>query len=163
MKMAEMNAETPNGISGTPETSERSGLRKWFPKGPDRSLAGHYRWLMWGGGFFQVVLGLGLIFLVELVLIEQIDIAYPYLNQTLVTGIEIFAVIQIIGGMILILAGLWASSLAKMQLEDIPKSTHKKLKIIIIVGAILLLPGIPLGTAVSVTLLREMWMLKHPA
>ncbi|GAB4312501.1 MAG: hypothetical protein Kow0069_13210 [Promethearchaeota archaeon] len=127
------------------------------PRGATRSLAGHYRWLMFGGGLFQATLGLGLLFLVEVLLVEQIQIAYPYLNQGLILGLEAYAAAaMLVPGALLFVAGFWAGRLAEADAE---KPAPKALKVVVVACAVLLLPGVPLGTAVGVTLLREAWML----
>ncbi|MHA1730452.1 MAG: hypothetical protein ACTSU5_00830 [Promethearchaeota archaeon] len=135
-----------------------------LPKGAERSLAGHYRWLMLGGGSFQLVLGLGILLVVEFLLVEQIDIAYPYLNQSLVVGMEVLAYLGFVApGAVLVAASFWAGKLSRVTPGDVSRGELRKLRLTIGVASIFLLVGFPLGTAVGVTLIREMWLLETPA
>lgn len=173
------NARTPAGTTaGTEETTPGKKFPKVgstaagdlpetpgvpYPDGYDRTLAGSYRWLMFGGGFLQLVIGLGLVFLVEFILIEQISLAYPYLSINLLIGLELFAILGLVvpGGLVFV-GGFWAGKFATLPPEQI-RTQYNGLRKFVMVGSIWLIPGIPFGTLVGVNLLREMWLLKYPA
>lgn len=136
------------------------------PKSPkEKTLAGYYRWLMLGGGFFQVILGVGILLVVNLLLLEQISLAYPYVTPTLITILEVFGIAGMaVPGSLLVVGGFWAGRLAKLTPEDVKLGkTYKIVRFIIYIGAITGLVGIPVGTAVGITLIREMGMLSTPA
>ncbi len=131
----------------------------------EKTLAGYYRWLMLGAGFFQAILGVGILVLVNLLLVEQISLAYPYLTPTLITVLEIYGIAGMaIPGFFLLVGGFWAGRLAKLTPENVTRSkSYKGIRIIIYIGAITGLVGIPVGTAAGITLIREMGMLATPA
>jgi len=69
-----------------------------------------------------------------------------------------------IPGLLLVIGGFWAGRLAKFAPEDVTRGkSYKVIRIIIFIGAITGLVGIPVGTAVGITLIREMSMLATPA
>ncbi len=143
---------------------EKNGAsEKRSPK--EKTLAGYYRWLMLGGGFFQVILGVGILLIVNLLLIEQISLAYPYLTPALITILEIYGIVGMaIPGIFLVVGGFWAGRLSKLTPEAVTRgNSYKVIRIIIFIGAITGLVGIPVGTAVGITLVREMGMLATPA
>ncbi len=131
----------------------------------EKTLAGYYRWLMLGGGFFQVILGVGILLVVNLLVLEQISLAYPYITPTLITILEAYGIAGMaVPGSFLVVGGFWAGPLARLAPEDVARSKpYKAIRIIIYIGAITGLVGIPVGTAVGITLIREMGMLTTPS
>ncbi len=158
--MTEIPSPNPS-MMGNAQKNENKDITSPKPK----TLAGYYRWLMLGGGFFQVILGVGILLVVNLLVLEQISLAYPYVTPTLITILEVYGIAGMaIPGCLLVVGGFWAGRLAKLAPEDVARGkSYKAIRIIIYIGAITGLVGIPVGTAVGITLIREMGMLTTPA
>ncbi len=120
---------------------------------------------MLGGGFFQIILGVGILLVVNLLILEQISLAYPYVTPTLITILEVYGIAGMaMPGLLLVVGGFWAGRFAKLTPDEVTRGkSYKAIRIIIYIGAITGLAGIPVGTAVGITLIREMSMLSTPA
>ena len=130
-----------------------------------KDLTNQYRFLMWGGGLFSVVIGLALLLLVSFLVGEMIDTLYPYITATILQFLKIMGWIYLISGISIFICGFWAGFLARIDL-DLPEKFRRKskkeikfLRIIVITVSILLLIAFPIGTFIGLTLLRESWML----
>ena len=130
-----------------------------------KTLAGYYRWLMFGGGLFQIILGVGILLVVNFLLIEQISLLYPYVTPTLLNILEVYGIGgMVVPGTLLVVGGFWAGRLATLTPGNAPQGkSYKIMRVIIYVGAITSLVGIPVGTAVGITLIREIGMLSPQA
>lgn len=127
------------------------------------SVAGQYRLLLWGVGFLQLLIGVLLLLVPDLVLLDAMDLAYPYLNNTIIMIILILGWIDVITGILSIFSGLWAGTLSKFNLESpvedkIPED-KRILRVILIIISIIIMSGFPIGTFIGITLLREVLML----
>ena len=127
------------------------------------SVAGQYRLLLWGVGFLQLLIGVLLLLLPDLVLLDAMDLAYPYLNNTIIMIILILGWIDVITGILSIISGLWAGTLSKFNLESpvedkIPEDI-RILRVILFIISIIIMSGFPIGTFIGITLLREALML----
>ncbi len=127
------------------------------------SVAGPYRLLLWGVGFLQLLIGVLLLLLPDLVLLDAMDLAYPYLNNTIIMIILVLGWIDVITGILSIFSGLWAGTLSKFNLEspveDKMPEDIRILRIILIIISIVIISGFPIGTFIGITLLRESLML----
>ncbi len=126
-------------------------------------LRRQYRFLMWGGGIFLIVIGVGLLLIVSLLIGESMMLLYPYINDTVLLVIQIIAWINITPGIILFVLGFWAGTLAKYDNEskEIGESVAKEIRVFTIIASIILLVAFPIGTFIGITLLRESWMLQR--
>jgi len=79
-----------------------------------------FKILVWIGGFLQFLIGILLILLPDLILLDQMDLAYPYLNYTLLIIIVIIGWIDVIAGILSIILGFWGGILTKYDL-DLPE------------------------------------------
>ncbi|HMF34043.1 MAG TPA: hypothetical protein VKK79_21640, partial [Candidatus Lokiarchaeia archaeon] len=82
-------AETPQSEENNQENDQSGNLNDSNGK-KERTLAGAYRFLMLGGGFFEIVLGVGIFLVVNLLLVEQISLAYPYITPDLLLFLQIW-------------------------------------------------------------------------
>jgi len=125
-----------------------------------------FKLLVWIGGFLQFLIGVLLLLLPDLFLIDQMDLAYPYLNYTLFLIIAIIGWIDIIVGILLIILGFWGGTITKYGVglpeEELGKRGGvERMRIYLLISSIFLLVGFPIGTFIGIMLLRESKNLKE--
>jgi heme/copper-type cytochrome/quinol oxidase subunit 2 len=124
-----------------------------------------FKLLVWIGGFLQFIIGILLLLLPDLILLDQMDLAYPYLNYELFLIIAIIGWIDAITGILSIILGFWAGKITKYGL-NIPeeelktRGDVKRMWTYLVISSIFLLVGFPIGTFIGITLLYESRNLK---
>ncbi len=112
-------------------------------------------------GIFHILLGLLVSSFLVPIILEEIDFLFPYVNYTLINLLNIYGLISIISGSLLVICSIWTNSL--IQLEKTYNFTRffKFIQILIIIGSIGLIIIYPFGTYFGITLLLEFYRLKQ--
>jgi Ca2+/Na+ antiporter len=138
------------------------------------ALALQYRYLMLGGAFYLITIGLGLLLIVSFAIGEPIELIYETVFNLLGIGIvmlmqlmQIIGFIVLIPGILLLISGFLLKKIIIINTKTPEKEQRKAMiglriiKVIVFVSSIFLLVVIPIGTCIGINLIRESWMLKE--
>ena len=115
-----------------------------------------YKYLIWGGGLFQIIFGIGLILIYKFVISIPMGYLYPFINETILLIIQFLGWFYFYYGIAFIIISFLLKSILSRY-----KSSVKLIKLYIIFSSILLFLVVPIGTLIGIVLLREFWMLKE--
>jgi hypothetical protein len=126
----------------------------------EKNMVGSYFSLLFVSGFIHALLGALIIFVLLDLAVDQADLLYPYINDNVLTFLEIFGWISIIPGAILMVCAFASGKLGKIEYINDQGISLKIVRNIILVSSVFILVIFPFGTFYGLTIIQEFYSLK---
>jgi hypothetical protein len=121
----------------------------------EKPLSLYYFLFLFVTGTFHTILGLLFVFIVPPLLLDAVDLIFPYVTYDTVTFITILGWINLIPGLILFFSSFWAKKFSdNLEKENISKDLLA-IRSLIIIASIFLLIVFPIGTFFAIALILE--------
>ncbi len=126
----------------------------------EKTMVRSYFSLLFVSGFIHFLFGGLIIFLLLDLLADEADLLYPYINDNLVTFLEILGWICLIPGIILMICAFASGKLGKIEYINDQGILLKIIRNVILISSVFILLVFPFGTLYGFIIIQEFYALK---
>lgn len=128
-----------------------------------QDLSKEYFILMFFGGLIHVLFGALILFVLLDVLLDVLDLLYPYINYDLINFLTILGWLSLVPGLILVIASLGVKKITSVDNISTDNKGTYILWLIVVGASVFLVLVFPIGTFFGLTLLQEFMSLRKKA